>query len=198
MTSASARLTLAVLAWRPRTYDAGSPRPLGRQQVAGYAAVPGLGSAGPASSVTVATVGNSGRQLDIADVIAAGPACGAGAGALLRRYPGCAVAAVSPAPGQCRLTVRSGRQATLIVHGACGWPPVRSAVLCGVFAHAWLTAGLPLPALDGAVVELAPSVPAAWWRGLAQDGVVSVSLTAGESAACRCLIWAASGAPSLV
>lgn len=181
---------------RPGTPGAGLAGLAWRACTAGPGAAPGDRSgARPAAQLIVATAGDGRRGLEIADVVAAGPADPGDASALLLRYPGCAVAATELALGQCRLAVRRGGPVTLTVRGGCGCPLPCNAVLCGALAHAWLAAGLPPAALDETIVRPAARVPPAWWPGLGQDGVLSVSLAAADRASCRCLTWAVSGAP---
>jgi hypothetical protein len=92
------------------------------------------------------------RWLEIADVIVCpyprqNPGPGFGADwltAALDRLPGAAIAAAEAA-GACRVAARGHPVITLI---ACGAGP--ASLIAGCLAHAWLAAGQPFPALDGA------------------------------------------------
>jgi hypothetical protein len=124
--------------------------------------------------------GDGGGRCDIADVIT-GRACWRPAVArawlagVLRRYPGCAVAAARAGRGLCLVGDRYGNVMSIAVSGP-GCTPGRCAVACGSFVHGWLCAGWPLAALNP---QLRVAASRAWagWGGLAQGPVVSCSLT---------------------
>jgi hypothetical protein len=152
--------------------------------------------------VVAAAAGSGPPWLEIADVIVCqGPPGDPRLGAVLRHYPGCAVAAVSLSQEACVAVTRAGAPVRLALGGNRG-EPGWGALLCAAFVHGWLSAGQPLAMLDRTRLELAGQASEMGWRDLAHGGMVSVSLavacapgTAGPSAACRCLISAASGAP---
>lgn len=102
------------------------------------------------------------RGLETADVIVASAGPGTpGPGEWLRRYPGCAVAAVWTRPGECSVATRSGVLASVAVSGQSG---DRGALACAVFTYGWLAAGLPLAVLSPACLCVGPGPAVAWPR----------------------------------
>jgi hypothetical protein len=94
---------------------------------------------------------SSSEQLGIADIIICSRELGSSGGAeflraILRRYPGCAVAAAELSSDECLVMTRCGAARKFTVHhedAEAGWPTF----LCAVFVHEWLAAGQPLAAL---------------------------------------------------
>ena len=161
----------------------------------------------PVRELMAAPATCSERWLQIADVIFCPgrpqePRPGAADGWLaftLASFPGCAVAAIGAA-GACRIKARSGTVITLTVRGAA--PKL---LIGGCLAHAWLAAGRPLAALDGARLRVAfRDSPRGWaarghWGGTSLSfwiAVLSSLPGAGPSISSRertCPAW---GAPT--
>jgi hypothetical protein len=117
--------------------------------------------------------------LAIADLIVCPPELATGGfaerlEAILRHYPGCAVAATELRGGEC--LVRSRGEAairfTVHHHGAETCSP---ALVGGAFAYGWLIAGRPLAALRLARLYAVPRGCPAWPRSRIQDHVMSIS-----------------------
>jgi hypothetical protein len=69
-------------------------------------------------------------------------------------YPGCAVAVVEPARGECVAAARGEVPRRLTIRQDDAGPG-QAALLCAVFVHGWLAAGQPLAALDQARLRAA-------------------------------------------
>jgi hypothetical protein len=122
-------------------------------------------------------------------------------GAMLDRYPGCAVAAAGTSDLECVVGARSGPPVNFAL-GACaevsepGW----LALLCASFAHWWLAGAGPLAELGPTQVRVTASGAPACWRLAFHGGAVLSSLgIAGSSASrprasSRCRICSSSGA----
>jgi sugar/nucleoside kinase (ribokinase family) len=98
---------------------------------------------------------------------------------VLRRYPGCGIAAVGHGEQGCVMGLRDGRMVTI---DAVTPRPVRGTdgagdALFASFLHGWLASGEPVEALRGAVVF-------AGWK-IGADSAANGFLTAGELAALR-------------
>jgi hypothetical protein len=162
---------------------------------------PGLPQVVPASpsctgELVAAAVPCSERWLEIADVIIfpdrpgdPGPDRVTGwlTGALAR-FPGAAIAATAQTAAECCIAARGGTLITVFVRGVRPAP-----LVAGCLAYAWLAAGLPLSALDGAGFgvesRLAP-------HGQARHGGMSLSWSllclgsgAGPRLSIRDLTW---------
>jgi hypothetical protein len=118
---------------------------------------------------------------------------------VLRRYPGCAVAAAGTSDGGCVIAAGCG---TVVSVSTCGLPaePGLRALAWGSFAQAWLCAGRPLAVLGEFSLRVVAGRAPARPGGLGHGGPWSCSLReAGGSAggwwlACRCRTWSASAA----
>jgi len=147
-------------------------------------------------------------RLEIADVIISADrlqndAAAEWLGAMLDRYPGCAVAAAGTSGLECVVGARGGPPVNFAL-GACaevgepGW----LALLCASFAHWWLAGGGPLAELGPTQVRVTASGAPACWRLPFHGGAVLSSLgIAGNSASrprasSRCRICPSSGAPT--
>jgi hypothetical protein len=117
-------------------------------------------------------------RCDVADVLAwsacpGQPVVRAQLAGVLRRYPGCAVAAAGSRSGTCVIANRQGAVTSVVVGGNC---PSGLCVLAGAsFVHGWLCAGWPLAALNPHM-WVAASPRWVGWRSHAQGSIVSCSL----------------------
>lgn len=116
-----------------------------------------------AEYVVVATPGAARCWREIADVIICEaypqlPDAVCRLHSVLRRHPGCAVAAAGLGPGACVVAARCGSVATLTVRPPSGAPGI-GAIACASVAHGWLCTGQPLAALDQAAVRVSAGQP---------------------------------------
>jgi hypothetical protein len=124
--------------------------------------------------------GDGASRCDIADVIIwrscpVPDVARAQLSGVLRRYRGCAVAAVGAGSVACLIADRYGSTRSVAVGGR-DCPPGLCALACCSFAYGWLCAGWPLAALNPEL-RIAASRGWAGSDGLAQGVVVSCSLT---------------------
>lgn len=117
---------------------------------------------------------------DIADVIVGGlDHRSAGDGTwperVLRRYPGCAVAAIGLGAAECLVAVRGGCPVKFVIDARTEEPGLH-ALVCGSVAHGWLCTGRQLAGLESAVLRICVSATGGRWDYPVQSGALSCSL----------------------
>ena len=110
---------------------------------------------------------------EIADVICCPAAPADLPDQVLRRYPGCAVAAVPGGGRRCRVVTRTGYRFTITVAGLAV-SDARATALGASFVYCWMAAGLSAALLESAELTASACESSMRWSGAEDDAMPSV------------------------